>query len=642
MKKSTSVSYHFSQKEFSGALTESIEQTLRNYRYAATLYKLDDASMATNFGIALKDRAKTFFISTVQPGMSFEDISKFMLAEYNSNSRQIQIRRMLDTMRIGTFKTEKGLTSDEEALREMISTIDSMVPQCPPAFRQDENKISFLRQAIIKESWATNAVTKVDAGNVSWSQFTTDLHAALSLRREIEPAPSNRTFYSESDFEEAAEIFMTRYGRDPRAARKFKPRNQRPAYSRHREAPRERDPLSFEDARRLGLCKRCHKDWTPGHRCQGQGIRDHVRNRIRNGDHATHVMAELVQALESQPDDVQDEEDATATHVVEQDINEFEAALNEEATHEADDSAFATHFLSGAFSKSAVDSPIDPRHFPERLNGKCIWAVSQPKRAGHFCSKTAHRDFAFSFYSPKNKGHIADRREFTVDASRAYLIKEAKRFSKPGFLVDIGAPKSVIGKKALNRVFSSSKTYQLPRLRSSPHSFRFANETFSSIGSLTLYIETPTGVAPIAVDIDVVAADIPPLLGLDVIDREGLTPDVAFNVLAKRRQETTAAGTRIYIEEWSVPMWRAASRHSYVALSTSHPTLFTRTQLQKLHRQFFHPSAEKLYNLLRRSRPADTTPATRKVLEDITARCDPCQRIRRGPTRFRLCRFCTW
>jgi len=206
-----------------------------------------------------------------------------------------------------------------------------------------------------------------------------------------------------------------------------------------------------------------------------------------------------------------------------------------------------------------------------------------------------------------------------LDVSRAYLVKEAKRFTKPGFLVDIGAPKSVIGKKALNRIFSASKTYQLPKLRSSPNSFRFANETFRSIGSLTLYLETPAGVRTVPVDIDVVVADIPPLLGLDVIDRERLTPDVAFNSLAKRRREERTNDTPIFIEEWSVPMWRAASRHSYVALSISrptHPTLFTRTQLQKLHRQFFHPSAEKLYNLLKRSRPEATTPATRKVLEE--------------------------
>lgn len=139
--------------------------------------------------LTTKAAAWKLYSNLCQPGMSYEDISKFLLAQYNSNSRQIQVRRMLDTMRINTFMSEKGITSEQEALTTMISSIDFMVPQCPPAFRANANKIRFLRQAIIRQSWATHAVTKVDAGGVSWRQFTTDLHASLSLRREVEPTP---------------------------------------------------------------------------------------------------------------------------------------------------------------------------------------------------------------------------------------------------------------------------------------------------------------------------------------------------------------------------------------------------------------------------------------------------------------------
>ena len=141
---------------------------------------------------------------------------------------------------------------------------------------------------------------------------------------------------------------------------------------------------------------------------------------------------------------------------------------------------------------------------------------------------------------------------------------------------------------------------------------------------------------PIPVDIDIVSANIPPLLGLDVLDRENLTPDVAYNVLAKRRCIERHNASPIYVEEWAIPMTRAKTRHSYVPLRVQHKKFFTRTQLQRLHRQFFHPSADKLYKLLKRSRPDETTPETKKILEDLTKRCDPCQRIHRGPTRFRV------
>lgn len=83
-------------------------------------------------------------------------------------------------------------------------------------------------------------------------------------------------------------------------------------------------------------------------------------------------------------------------------------------------------------------------------------------------------------------------------------------------------------------------------MRHSVNSLRFANETFHYIGSATLYLDIPAGVGTIAVDLDVVLADIPPILGLDRLDRERFTPDVSFNVLAKRKREQTTNGMTIY------------------------------------------------------------------------------------------------
>lgn len=42
--------------------------------------------------------------------------------------------------------------------------------------------------------------------------------------------------------------------------------------------------------------------------------------------------------------------------------------------------------------------------------------------------------------------------------------------------------------------------------------------------------------------------------------------------------------------------------------------LLTQTQLDTLHSQFFHPSAGKLFNLLKQPKPEDATPETFKTL----------------------------
>lgn len=43
--------------------------------------------------------------------------------------------------------------------------------------------------------------------------------------------------------------------------------------------------------------------------------------------------------------------------------------------------------------------------------------------------------------------------------------------------------------------------------------------------------------------------------------------------------------------------------------------MFSRAELTKLHNNFFHASAQKLYNLVRRSLPTGTYPDMLKILE---------------------------
>lgn len=59
--------------------------------------------------------------------------------------------------------------------------------------------------------------------------------------------------------------------------------------------------------------------------------------------------------------------------------------------------------------------------------------------------------------------------------------------------------------------------------------------TFKSIGSVSLHLDKPLGLEPILVELDIAIIEIPPLLRLEDIERERLTPDVTYNGLAKRR-----------------------------------------------------------------------------------------------------------
>ena len=211
MKQSSYINSYFSSKQFSGHISQSIALTFRDYYHCALLYNLDDASMATNFASALADPARAYFLSNVQPGMSFSEIEKLMNAEYNSNSRQIQFHRLFASLRIDEIKEEKNLSSHQETLKDIIQTIDKLVPQCPPTFRSGDNKINFLRKAVIGQEWAKLAIANVDSGDVSWGQFTTNLHAAMSLRKEMEETEEKKSFYNSNQEVDESNSYLTRY-----------------------------------------------------------------------------------------------------------------------------------------------------------------------------------------------------------------------------------------------------------------------------------------------------------------------------------------------------------------------------------------------------------------------------------------------
>lgn len=125
-----------------------------------------------------------------------------------------------------------------------------------------------MRLAIISRTWSTHSTGQVDAGDVSWRHFTTNLHAAIIISREVNAAPSHPSNYSDDQVNDMLDTFMTRYGSDPRTTREHLHSNSRPPYS-DRQNPTTRrldhqnycgasssdsNALTFIEARILGVC----------------------------------------------------------------------------------------------------------------------------------------------------------------------------------------------------------------------------------------------------------------------------------------------------------------------------------------------------------------------------------------------------
>ncbi|CDF34787.1 unnamed protein product [Chondrus crispus] len=122
--------------------------------------------------------------------------------------------------------------------------------------------------------------------------------------------------------------------------------------------------------------------------------------------------------------------------------------------------------------------------------------------------------------------------------------------------------------------------------------------------------------------VDVVDADVPLLFGLDLLDRHKLVADNTDNVLVSK------------IGGWQVPIVRAHG-HMFVRWDL-HEVMYTRTELERLHLHFFHPSVQKLLNLLKRGTPDRVKNDTPTIIQDIVDECAGCKRFGIRPYRFRV------
>ena len=152
---------------------------------------------------------------------------------------------------------------------------------------------------------------------------------------------------------------------------------------------------------------------------------------------------------------------------------------------------------------------------------------------------------------------------------------------------------------------------------------------------IEILLETPSTWRDIPVLMDIVPVDVPALLGLDVLDSEQLYACNVTNRLVHRAVLSRPGEPLQYEDRWSVPLTRQ-NGHLYARMRFMNYTFYTTAQLQKLHRQFAHPSAGKLYNLLKRAGLEAVDSKTLEQLEEIVSRCEPCQRIRNAPLRFRV------
>jgi hypothetical protein len=151
------------------------------------------------------------------------------------------------------------------------------------------------------------------------------------------------------------------------------------------------------------------------------------------------------------------------------------------------------------------------------------------------------------------------------------------------------------------------------------NSYRFGADKQESLGSIKICF--PAMRVPVELNVDVIGADVPFLVGLDTMDALAITTDTVLNVLKCPK------------EGWSIPLVR---KHGHVFLEWQKgiDVYFTKDELKKMHRSFCHPPNQSLLNLIKKGKPEELVSNTLQVLEEISKACQVCQRQGPKPVRF--------
>jgi len=124
-----------------------------------------------------------------------------------------------------------------------------------------------------------------------------------------------------------------------------------------------------------------------------------------------------------------------------------------------------------------------------------------------------------------------------------------------------------------------------------------------------------------AMRVNVVDWNVPLLFGLDALD--------AYALYINSVENTLKCDSRDIV----TPLVR---KNGHIYLEWGHAVHYTTAELERLHRHFNHPAAERLSALLARAGGPKATPNARAELERVAAACQVCQRLAKAPSRYRV------
>lgn len=365
--KITGICTYFRHRAFTGTRGErSIRTVIRDFNVASRMYALTDADKTKFFINAFESPARDWFFENATNSMNYEELCKMVVEHYDSDARQLSVQAQLETMTLDSFMLQNEITDLTTGLDKIVEHIEILTPQCPFAFRNEPNKLRFLRSAVKNQSWALQSIGQITAAKYSFNDFVTALHEGLTLA--VETGTHSGTLRNTPLLQhQLGRTLYQQYGRMPPAPYKNGPRPPRPPIQRN---PSDKNPLD-----RNGVRLRCYACGADDHfmgsiKCKRRNsARDQVKSHLRQGVPAVHIVEEILRNFEAEnldqtPSEQQSSDSVEVRHIDQAAASELDAFEQIEACNQAStDDAVHTDFFEDIDATNAIN------HIHASMNG---------------------------------------------------------------------------------------------------------------------------------------------------------------------------------------------------------------------------------------------------------------------------------
>jgi len=202
------------------------------------------------------------------------------------------------------------------------------------------------------------------------------------------------------------------------------------------------------------------------------------------------------------------------------------------------------------------------------------------------------------------------------------LVPSACPLEREAFLgacLDTGATRTVIGRSQADAYARMAGTSVRPP--STPLTkYLFGRVLTPSTGTIDMRVPLAADLYA-AMRVNVVDLNVPLLFALDALD--------AYALYINSVENTLKCDSRDIV----TPLVR---KDGHIYLKWGHAVHYKTAELERLHRHFNHPAAERLSALLARAGGPKATPNARAELERVAAAFQVCQRLAKAPSRYRV------